>query len=96
MVEWIDSRSRFWAIAAVVVGVALLLGRELIEEPDITLTHLLLELFDIIPIVLTSVGVVLLSQGVKRQRDEQIQIIHDLEIARACRASAGAPSRAHC
>ena len=82
MVEWIDSRSRFWAIAAVVVGVALLLGRELIEEPDITLTHLLLELFDIVPIVLTSVGVVLLSQGVKRQRDEQIQIIHDLEIAR--------------
>jgi DNA-binding CsgD family transcriptional regulator len=43
---------------------------------------LLLELFDIVPIVLTSVGVVLLSQGVKRQRDEQIQIIHDLELAR--------------
>lgn len=56
MVEWIDSRSRFWAIAAVVLGVVLLLSRELIEEPDITLTHLLLELFDIIPIVLTSVG----------------------------------------
>jgi DNA-binding CsgD family transcriptional regulator len=82
MVEWIDSRSRFWAIAAVAAGVVLLLSRELIEEPDITLTHLLLELFDIVPIVLTSVGVVLLSLGVKRQREEHLQVIHDLELAR--------------
>jgi DNA-binding CsgD family transcriptional regulator len=82
MIEWIDTRSRFWAIAAVIAGVGLLLGRELIEEPDITVGHLLLELFDIVPIVLTSVGVVLLSQGVRRQRDEHLQIIHDLEIAR--------------
>jgi DNA-binding CsgD family transcriptional regulator len=82
MVEWIDSRSRLWAIAAVAAGVVLLLSRELIEEPDITLTHLLLELFDIVPIVLTSVGVVLLSLGVKRQREEHLQVIHDLELAR--------------
>lgn len=82
MIEWVDSRSRFWAIATVIAGVMLLLGRELIEEPNITVTHLLLELFDIVPIVLTSVGVVLLSQGVRRQRDDHLQIIRDLEIAR--------------
>jgi hypothetical protein len=73
---------------AVFPGIVLLLHRELIEEPHITVNHLLLELFDIVPMLLTCVRVVLLSHGVRRQRDEHLQIIDDLEIARPSSGSA--------
>jgi DNA-binding CsgD family transcriptional regulator len=83
MSEWIDPRARVWAIIAVVVGIGLLLGLELIEEPDTSPVELLLELVDILPIVLTSVGVVLLIRVTRRQSDEHLKIIRDLELARA-------------
>lgn len=83
MNDWIDPRTRLWAIAAVLGGIALFLGIELIENPDSTPLELALELLDIAPVVLTSVGVVLLFRVQQRQRDEQIKIIRDLEIARA-------------
>jgi DNA-binding CsgD family transcriptional regulator len=83
MGEFIDSRTRAWAIAAVLAGIVLYLGLELIEEPDLTPLELLLELFDIVPVVLASVGIVLLFRVQQRQRDENLRIIRDLEIARA-------------
>jgi DNA-binding CsgD family transcriptional regulator len=83
MNEWIDSRTRIWAGAAVIGGIGLFLGLELLEEPDLTVGELLLELVDIIPIVLTSVGVVLLFRVTRLQRDEHTKVIRDLELARA-------------
>jgi len=42
-----------------------------------------LELLEIVPAVLTSVGVVLLFRLSQRQRDEQRTLVRDLEVARA-------------
>jgi DNA-binding CsgD family transcriptional regulator len=83
MNDWIDARTRAWAIAAVFGGIGLFLGLELVEEPDLTPLELLLELVDIVPVVLTSVGVVLLFRVTQRQRDEHVKVIRDLELARA-------------
>ena len=82
MSDGFDSRTRVWAIAAVIGGIALYLGLELLEEPGLTPLQLLLELVDIVPVVLTSVGVVLLFRETQRQRDEHVRIIRDLEVAR--------------
>src|SRR5581483_1131973 len=82
MGEIIDARTKAWALLAVVLGVALNLGLELIDEPNSTFTDLLLELIKVTPVVMTSVGVALLALVTKRQRDEHLQILRDLEIAR--------------
>jgi DNA-binding CsgD family transcriptional regulator len=82
MNDLIDSRTRLWAIVAVVVGVVLFLGLELVEEPELSLGDLLLELVSIVPVVMTSVGVALLFRVAQRQRDEHLQVIRDLELAR--------------
>ncbi|MGI8740297.1 MAG: helix-turn-helix transcriptional regulator [Gammaproteobacteria bacterium] len=83
MNDWIDSRTRVWAIAAVIGGIGFYFGMEAIENPDATLLELLLELVEVAPIVLTSVGCALLFRVQQRQRDEQVKVIRDLEIARA-------------
>src|SRR5688500_12822534 len=82
MLELIDKRTRNWAVVVVVLGLVLFVGLELIDEPDMTPLQLLLELLSITPIVMTSVGVGLLFRVVRRQRDEQLQILRDLELAR--------------
>ncbi len=82
MNELIDPRTRVWALVAVIAGVALFLGIELIEEPGATPFDLLLELLKITPVVLTSVGVAVLFRVTRRQRDEHLQVIRDLEVAR--------------
>jgi DNA-binding CsgD family transcriptional regulator len=82
MLEIFDSRTRLWATVAVVAGVGLLLGMEKLEEPDLTVGELLFELVDVVPIVLTSVGVVLLVRETQRQREENVRLIRDLEVAR--------------
>jgi DNA-binding NarL/FixJ family response regulator len=82
MSDWIDPRTRVFALAAVVLGIALLLGLELYEEPDLTPLDLLFELIDTAPLVLTSVGVVLLFQATNRQREDHVRVIRDLELAR--------------
>jgi DNA-binding CsgD family transcriptional regulator len=82
MLELFDSRTRLYAATAVGTGIALFLGMEKLEEPDLTLGELLFELVDIVPIVLTSVGVVLLLRETQRQREEQVRLIRDLEVAR--------------
>ena len=83
MTDLIDRRTRLVAALAVVAGIALLLGLEWREEPDLGPVDMLMEVIDILPVVLTSVGVVLLFQVTARQRDEHVKVIRDLELARA-------------
>lgn len=82
MNDLLDARTRAWAIAAVVAGVALFIGIELVEEPGKPLFELMLELVKITPVVITSVGVAVLFRLTRRQRDDHLQVIRDLEIAR--------------
>lgn len=82
MSELIDPRTRAWALAAVAAGVLLFLALEVIEEPDISTAALAMELLSIVPVVLTSVGLAVLFRIASRQREEQLGLIHDLEIAR--------------
>jgi DNA-binding CsgD family transcriptional regulator len=83
MNEFVDRRTLFWAVAASVVGVGLFLSVELAKEPGLSGPEMVAELLlDIVPVVFTSVGVVLLFRLLHRQRDEQRTLIRDLEIAR--------------
>ncbi len=82
MIELIDTRTRLWAVVAVIAGIALFVGVEMIDEPDLTPAQLLLELLSIAPIVMTSVGVALLFRLALRQRDETLHVLRDLELAR--------------
>jgi DNA-binding CsgD family transcriptional regulator len=82
MNEWIDGRTRILAGLAVVAGMALFLGLEHLDEPDMGFGELVLELVDILPTVLASVGVVLLFRISSRQHEEQISLIRDLDAAR--------------
>ena len=82
MRELVDVKTRFWAILAAILGVVLFLALELVEEPDLDAGELLLELVSIVPVVMTSVGVALLFRVASRQRDENLQVLHDLELAR--------------
>ena len=83
MNDWIEPRVRPWAIAAVVGGISLMLGLEWLDEGTLTLRQALLEIIDLTPAVLTSVGVVLLFRVAARQREEHVKVIRDLELARA-------------
>jgi DNA-binding CsgD family transcriptional regulator len=80
--ELLDARTRWWAIIAVVVGIALFLGIEFFEEPAATPLDVLLELLKIALVVVTSVGVAVLFRVTQHQRDEHLQVIRDLEVAR--------------
>ena len=83
MTEAIINRSgRIWAALAVVGGVALYLGLEIREEPNMSALDMALELIEIVPIVLMAVGVVVLFRISSRQRDDQLSLIRDLEVAR--------------
>ena len=70
-----------WAVLAVIGGVALFLGIEISEEP-MTPVEMAIELIKIIPGVLVGVGLVLLFRLHLHQREEQLQILRDLEVAR--------------
>jgi DNA-binding CsgD family transcriptional regulator len=78
-----DGWSRWWAAAAIVAGVSLLIGLEILEEPELSLAEILLEMIEPTLIVVTAVGVVFLFGRVKRQHEEQLSLIRDLEVARA-------------
>ena len=95
MSEWIDPRSRAWAVVAVIGGIGLFLGLELIDDPDASGLDLVLELLEIVPIVLTSVGLVLLFQVTRRQSESQVKLMRELEIARAQGQRWRAEARAH-
>lgn len=95
MSEWIDPRSRAWAVVALIGGIGLFLGLELIDDPDASGLDLVLELLEIVPVVLTSVGLVLLFQFTRRQSENQVKLIRELEIARAQGQRWRAEARAH-
>jgi len=82
MTELIDRRTRLVAGAAIVLGIAGLLALEYAEEPSMRGTDVLLALVDIIPIVLVSVGVVLLIKITAQQREQTLSVVRDLEVAR--------------
>jgi DNA-binding CsgD family transcriptional regulator len=85
MIAMKDSASRWgriWALLAVVAGVGLLMTLEIIEEPDMTLGEILFELIEPTLIVMTAVGVVYLLGRVRRQHEEQMTLMRDLEVAR--------------
>jgi DNA-binding CsgD family transcriptional regulator len=80
--DLLDGRTRVIAIAAIVAGIVLFLAIEWIEEPDQSPWELALELLKIAPVVATSVGVAVLFRITRAQRDEHLQVIRDLEVAR--------------
>lgn len=82
MNDLIDPASRRWAIVAIVAGVVLMLLVELVDEPDSTPLEMLLELLKAAPVVITSVGVVLLFRITQQQRHEHLQVLRELEVAR--------------
>lgn len=63
-------------------GVSFFFGLELWEEPAMPLRAMLLELVSIVPVVLMCVGVTLLFRIASRQREEQMTLLRDLEVAR--------------
>lgn len=73
----------FGAAAAVVGGIGLLIGLEILEEPELTWGEILLELVEPTLIVVTAAGVVFLLLRVQQQHREQLSLIRDLEVARA-------------
>jgi DNA-binding CsgD family transcriptional regulator len=82
MIELIDNRARFWAIVATIVGIAWFIAIEAVENPQASTWELFLEVLDMLPVVLTSVGVGLLFHVTQRQHEEHRQVLRDLEIAR--------------
>jgi DNA-binding CsgD family transcriptional regulator len=82
MNDWIDRRTRIWASIAIVGGVAFFLALEIGEEPQMSALAIAVELVKILPVVLMSVGVVLLFKVSAKQREEQLTLMRDLEVAR--------------
>jgi len=82
MSELIDRQTRIWAGIAVIVGVLAMLAVEYREEPEMRFVDMLFALVDIVPIVLVSVGVVLLIRVTSRQREQTLAVVRDLEVAR--------------
>ncbi|MFN8058672.1 MAG: LuxR C-terminal-related transcriptional regulator [Vicinamibacterales bacterium] len=78
----IDRRSWIWAALAVCVGTSMFLALEWREEPNMSALDLALELLETLPVVVASVGVVLLFQAATRQREEQRVLLRDLEMAK--------------
>ena len=82
MTQWIDDRSRLWAALAAIAGVVLFVLLEIREEPQLSALDIALELVQIVPVVLMCVGVVLLFRMNYEQRENQLTLIRDLEVAR--------------
>ncbi len=59
-----------WASLAVIVGIVILVAVDLIEDPDSTLFDIALNLVEEAPLVLITVGIVILYQTIRRQRAE--------------------------
>lgn len=78
-----ELRGTVLAVLAIVSGIGLLIGLEILEEPGLTLSDILLELIEPSLIVLTAAGVIYLLQRTKRQHEEQLSLIQDLEVARS-------------
>ncbi len=82
MFDLIGARERLFAVLATLGGIALFLFIEKLQEPDIGALDLALELVDILPIVITSVGLAMLFGVVRQQREDHGRLMRDLEVAR--------------
>jgi DNA-binding CsgD family transcriptional regulator len=82
MREFIDTRTKIWAALDVIVGIALYIVLDLIENPDSTFLDVLFHLLEMTPLVMTTVGIVVLFQFTRHQQDEHLQVLRDLEVAR--------------
>lgn len=82
MREFIDTRTRLWAAMSVIVGIGLYIAMDLMEDPNSTFLDIVLHLLEITPLVMTIVGIAILFQFTRRQRDEHLQVLRDLEVAR--------------
>ena len=95
MSDWIDRRTRIWAIVAILVGVGFFLALEIAEEPEMSAVAIAVEFVKILPVVLVSVGVLLLFKVTTKQRRSS---------SRSCaiskspdsRVNGGAPNRDRC
>ena len=72
-----------WVVLAILAGIAALMLVEFIEEPGMTFGDLLLEVIEPTLVILTVVGVLYLLGRTKRQHQEQLSLIQDLEVARS-------------
>ncbi|MBK1730833.1 helix-turn-helix transcriptional regulator [Thiococcus pfennigii] len=70
------------SVLVIVLGSALLIGLEIIEDPDLTLGEILVELIQPALIVTIAVGMVRLTDQMKHQYQQQQLLIRDLETAR--------------
>ena len=75
--------SPLWIVVAIIAGISALMMIELIEDPTLTLNQILLEIIEPTLIILTVAGVLYLLGRTKRQHQEQLSLIQDIEVARA-------------
>jgi len=75
--------SPIWVVVAITAGVAAMIGIEYLDDPDMTSRDILFEAFKSTVIVLTISGVLYLLNRTKRQHQEQLALIRDIEVARA-------------
>lgn len=75
--------SRILGILGVIAAIGALMLLEIIEEPNLTPTQILLELAEPTLIVLAVSGVLLVFGRMQRQHKEQLSLLRDLEVARA-------------
>lgn len=95
MSDFIDRPTRFWAAVAVIVGIGLSIALDLIEAPDSTPLDIVLHLLEMTPLLMTTVGLVILFQVARRQRDAHRQVIRDLDVARMQGQRWRSKARAH-
>jgi DNA-binding CsgD family transcriptional regulator len=82
MSDLIDRRTGIVAAVTTVLGVVFFLALEIGEEPQMSALEVFVEFIKVLPVVLMSVGVVLLFRVTARQREEQLTLMRDLEVAR--------------
>ena len=75
--------SPLWIVVAIIAGISALMMIELVEDPTLTLNQILLEIIEPTLIILTVAGVLYLLGRTKRQHQEQLSLIQDIEVARA-------------
>lgn len=75
--------SPLWVVVAIVTGIAALMALEIIEEPNMPLREILMEIIEPTLIVLTVSGVLYLLGRTKRQHEEQLTLLRDMEVARS-------------
>lgn len=75
--------SPLWIVAAIIAGISTLMMIELIEDPTLTWREILLEVIEPTLIVLSVSGVLYLLGRTKRQHQEQLSLLRDIEVARS-------------